>query len=202
MTKTVINTNIGQSVIGYMLNAPFSQENQIAIAEVQNQLSERFGDSLWCTPPETLHITLFDWLAPLVEYQQDKDALFKEIYESYNTVVERALGHIGPIKVQFYIIQVGPSAVFIKGSDNGQFERIRAYFLDNVTLLPHTKLPPTIIHSTIARFKAEVVLEPVQTFLSDVSIEINQTIPSFRLVRETIDPMLAFEVVKEYPLIQ
>lgn len=107
---------------------------------------------------------------------------------------------IGPIQVTFDAVKVAPAAIFIVGHDNGEFEQIRQYFLDNVELLPDTKRPPTIIHSTIGRFTEEIEPEPLQDFLAGIEVLFTETITTFRLVKETVDPLLEFETIKEYKL--
>ena len=167
---------------------------------MQKEISEKFGDAVWSAPAKALHITLFDWLAPLVDYGKDKDELFKQIFPEYDRVVSQALKTAGPIAVTFMAVKVAPAAIFIVGHDNGQFEQIRNYFLDNVELLPDTKRPPTIIHSTIARFTKEIELEEIEQFIENLTVSFTETIDTFRLIKETVDPLLEFEVIKEYKL--
>ncbi len=200
MSKTVIGTSINQPFVGFMVNVEVSDENKAKITKVQKQLSEKFGDGVWHQPPESMHITLFDWIAPLVDYDEDKDMLFKKIFDEYDQVVTKALNDTEPITVTFDEIKLAPAAVFMVGHDSGGFDAARKYFLDHVELLPNTKQPPTIIHSTISRFTKELEFEPIEEYLKTVDFSITQTITSFRLVREEIDPMLKFKLIKEYTL--
>jgi 2'-5' RNA ligase len=200
MTKTITNRDIKKPVVGYMLNTPLSPENQQKIVALQKQLDEKFGSAIWNAPKESLHITLFDWLAPLVEYTQDKDKLFDQIFDEYDQVVSNAVKGIGPITVTFDVVDASPGAVFMKGHDSGQYEAIRQHYLDNIELLPNTKRPPNIIHITVARFQEAVDLEPIQEFLAQTKISFTQEVNSFRLVKETLDPMLDFKTIKEYKL--
>jgi hypothetical protein len=200
MSKTVIGTSINQPFVGYMMNVELSDQNKQKVAVIQEQLVKKFGEGIWSAPPESLHVTLFDWIAPLVEYDEDKEVLYKKIFSEYDKVVSAALKSVDPITVTFDQIQAAPSAIFIFGHDDGQFEQIRKYFLDNIELLPNTKKPPEIVHSTISRFTKELELEPIQEFLKSVDFSITQEITSFRLVREEIDPMLKFKLIKDYQL--
>ncbi len=200
MVKTIIGADIERRVIGYMVNAELDPDNQNAIKQVQDSITNEFGEAVWAAPRDSLHITLLDWLAPLVDYGRDKTELFDELQEQYDQALTRSLARVSLIAVRFTTISVGQSAIFISGRDNGEFAQVRNDFIENVTLLPDTKLPPTIIHSTIARFKEEVDLGPIQDFVSQLSIDFVQPVSQFRLVKESVDPMLEFETIKEYPL--
>ncbi len=198
--RTIPNHDINRPVVGYMLNTEISPENCPQISHIQAHLSEHFGDAVWNTPPETLHITLFDWLAPLVDYGQDKERLFEQIFPEYDKAVRKAVAQEHLVRVTFDTINVSPAAVFITGHDDGTFARIRKFFLDHAVLLPNTKLPPQIIHSTIARFVGELSVEEVQASLKGLHLSFEQPVASFRLIKETLDPMLQFEEIKRYQL--
>ena len=86
------------------------------------------------------------------------------------------------------------------GQDDGSMQQIRQKFLDNVDLLPQTKRPPGIIHSSIVRFRKEQKLQPIIDFVAQEKLSLNLAISAFRLVRETSLPMLEYEVIKEYHL--
>lgn len=200
LEKTIPHPYLGQQYIGYVVNTLFSREGQQAIRAVQERYVKRFGSALFIPPPETLHITLMDWLAPLVDYGQDKDTLFEKIYPQYNKVVEELTKEIGSIAVRFNTIDCGPEAIFISGTDNGQYNQIRQGFLDKVQLLPNTKLPPQIIHSTIARFLTPVNLKEVQDFTAQQTIDFVENIDFFRLIRSTNTTMDKLKVIKRYEL--
>ncbi len=200
MEKTIIGTDISRHVTGYMINAELSENGKDAVSAIQKRIVDKFGKTIWTAPRDSLHITLLDWLAPLVDYGKDKDALFKDIREKYDQVISESIDHTALITVKFDTISVGRSAIFISGHDSGEFARIRQNFLNEVTLLPGTKLPPTIIHSTICRFNEEIDMPPLEDAISELSVDFTEEISRFRLVRESVDPMLQFEIVKEYLL--
>ncbi len=200
MELTAPYEELNQAVVGYMLNSPLSFENQAVIHDIQTALKQSLGDVVWCLPVDALHITLMDWIAPLVDYRKDKDEIFRDIFESYDVVFENILSSIKTISVAFSEIHVSAGAVYLRGSDNGEFASIRRRFLENVDLIPGTKQPPTIIHTTIARFKNAITLESVQNVVTTQSVSFTQIIDAFLLVRETKIPMLERTVIKNYPL--
>lgn len=202
MEKTIPHVNIDEERVGYVLNSEFSSENQQEIQELQRRLVERFGDAILVPAPETLHITLMDWLAPLVDYEKNKDDLFEEVRRPYNAALDGIITHQGPISVRFNQITAGAHAIFISGEDNGQYEQIRSDFLNKVELLPNTKKPPQIIHSTIARYSQEIDLKEIQDFINTQSIDFTQIIDEFRLLRTTDTRMAAKLILKKYKLRQ
>jgi len=200
MEKTVPHPHFGQTHIGYVLNTPFSEAGQSAIQQLQEKYVAEFGDAVYIPPADTLHITLMDWLAPLVDYGQDKDRIFEEIFPKYDAVLEESVKGVGSIAVRFNTVAAGAEAVFVKGEDDGQYVKIRDGFLERVELLPNTKQPPKIIHSTIARYLKPIDLQAVQDFSAEQTIDFTETIDYFRLFRSTNTTMQALRIIKRYNL--
>lgn len=198
--RTTITEDIGKNVNGYMVNTVPHAANRQKIAEFQAKLASRFRTGIWLAPPDTLHITLMDWIAPLVDYGKDKDRLFKDRFAEYDAVLTDLTRRQRPIAVHFDTVRATPGAVILTGEDDGTFQRIREGFLGKVSLLPGTKQPPTIIHSTIARYTAEQDVEPIADFATDSALSFRHTVTHFRLVQEQIAPQLEYNVIKEYPL--
>lgn len=141
-----------------------------------------------------------DWLAPLVDYGRDKDKIFKEIFKEYDQLVGESVEGVGLIDVRFGIIGVGSEAIFIIAKDEGQYQTIRERFLGQVSLLSNTKMPPKIIHTTIARFFTAMDLQPVRDFAATQSISFDETINNFRLLRSVDTTMDAKKIIKHYYL--
>ena len=200
MEKTVPHPYLGHEFIGYVINSDFSKASQDKIAELQQKFVNELGDDVYTTEPERLHITLMDWVAPLVDYHRDKDKIFKEIFEQYDQAVEKSIKGIGPIDVQFCIVSVGPEAIFLIGEDTGQYKAIRDSFLRQISLLPNTKMPPKIVHTTIARFSKVTDLEPIREFAIGQSIDFTERVNYFRLLRSTDTTMKDPKIIKRYYL--
>lgn len=201
MQKTTPVAWIKEPYEGYVLNTPFSDQNADLIMSLIDKIKSEYDTSVYCTGRDSLHITLLDWIAPLVDYgSQDKAKLFNQIYDQYDATIEAITANMHKFEVTFDTIQVSPSTVYISGHDNGEFAQIRNRFLETTELLPDTKLPPTIIHSSLARFTDEIDFSKVESFVSKLSIDFKQTINNFRLVHSHREPMLEFEVIKNYSL--
>lgn len=197
---TIPDQMMGIEAVGYTVNAPLSPRGAELVQGIQRDLVERFGDAIIPMPLQTLHITLLDWLAPLVDYGKDKDALFEEHGAEYDQALLGALQQIPPqpIHVHFKEVRASAGAVFIVGEDGGEFAALRQHVLQNVSLLPNTKQPPKIIHSTIARFRSPVTLRSVEDFANSSNIDFVETVGAFRLTREHVIPMQAFTALKMY----
>ena len=192
---------IGKRILGYVVNSDFSDTNQSTLNTLNQEIKNEFGDVVFCPPKKSLHITLLDWIAPLVDYGgRDKNAIFAEVQPSYDKALRDILSSVESITVHFNLVKVSPSTIYIEGHDKGEFQRIREQFLDRVELLPGTKMPPTIIHSSLARFMKPIELGPVESFLAGKTLNFNQKITGFRLIRTIQEPLLEFEVVKRYKL--
>lgn len=192
---------VNEPFIGYVMNAEFSDDNAKILMELIDLIKVMFSDAVFCPPRSALHITLLDWIAPLIDYDgQDKDALFADIKPSYDKAMSEILATINPITVRFDTVKVSPSTIYVVGHDNGEFQQIRKQFVDKVDLLPNTKLPPQIIHSSIARFTRPIELSLVDTFIANQQLDITQVISNFRLIHTTREPNLEFNTLKRYEL--
>ena len=193
---------IGESHEGYMVNTIFSEENVSRLGKLAEVFKNNFPDEIYLTPPASLHITLLDWIAPLVEYDgRDKAKLYAQVKDTYHHAMQAALLGIGAIKVHFMELCVSPSTIYVRGYDDGQFQAIRDAFLDRVELLPGTKLPPTIIHSSLGRFTREMPIRKIEKITETLDVDFMQTVESFRLVHSWREPLLEFEELRVYPLV-
>lgn len=198
--KTIISDNLGLEVKGYVINSGFSEENQKLIETIQNKLKNKFENSIWLFPQTSLHITLMDWFAPLVKYSEDPDVLFNRYKAEYEKVLTDILGEQDAIKIHFNTIEVSPTAIYLQGTDEGSYTRIRNKFLQKIELVSGTKKPPKIIHSTIARFDKEINLLEVKDFVASLNIDFYETVSKFRLIKETRVLMQEFEVIRMFGL--
>lgn len=200
MEVTSIYTDLNKQVTGYMLNATLGANNQKHIQELQQQCIDVFGNVIYPLELSALHITLMDWVAPLVDYDQNKDALFISLFPQYDSVFHQLTDGLSPIRVVFDTIGVSSGAIFLIGHDNGQFQAIREGFTRRIHLVSGTKQPPLIIHTSIMRFTEQIDIELIRNFASKLSLNFTQVVNEFRLVNEKKIPMLEYDLVKTYAL--
>lgn len=198
--KTEIDGNIGKEALGYLLNTGFSLSNQKVVTDIQQRIGSLIPGPCWFLPGDSLHITLMDWIAPLVDYGTDKAQLYDRVKDLYIRELTEVLTGQKPILVNFDQIKVFPAAIIIEGQDDGSYSRIRRTYTDRCLLMEGTKPPPQIVHATIARFQEQVDLEPVHKSISNIGFEIEHTTSDFRLIQETQVPMLEYEVLQKFEL--
>lgn len=192
---------VNKSFIGYVMNTEFSDENARRLAELIQEIQTMFDGAVFCMPKASLHITLLDWIAPLVDYDGgDKDKLFTKIQRSYDRAISEVLSSVAPITVHFGVVKASPTTIYVVGHDHGEFQKIREQFLEKVELLPGTKPPPQIVHTSLARFIEPIELGKVNTLLASKKLDITQTVTSFRLIHAIREPNLEFEILKRYKL--
>lgn len=167
------------------------------IIKIQQSLRSSFP-YIAITPQEGLHITLFDFLAPLVTYQRPTLELFEERKNEYLTCLEGLFIQQKPITVQFTKLVYSPNAVYLQGIDDGSFQRLRDNMLSKIKLEDGTKQPPKIIHCTIGRFSTALLPEPRFEKIVDIAAVVS----NFRLIRELETPMRRYEIIREYNLLQ
>ena len=200
MQLTEVSEYKNHKVSGYMLNVGLSKENQQIIAAINEKIKSTFGDVILNQPGNALHITLMDWVTPLTKYEEDWDGLFARLYPLYDETFSKLVEDVSPFTIVFDTIKVSPAAIFIQGHDNGQFQRLRNTFAQEIQLVAGTKPAPKIVHCTIARFDQEIELQAIEEYVASLSINFDQQIDTFRLVNEIDMPMLSYEVIKNYEL--
>jgi hypothetical protein len=201
MEKTQTSDWLGRSCSGYIVNAEFTDDNADVISGFLEDVEARFGNAVYCMPKKSLHITLLDWIAPLFDYGgKDKEALFAQVREQYDGALAEATGSQQPFDVRFNKLRVFPNTIVLLGEDDGQFAAMRSAFVDNVELLPDTKRPPQIIHSSLVRFKEELDMSEVEEFVAGYDLDITQPIEAFRLIHTKREPLAEFDILKLYDL--
>lgn len=193
---------VGQEHLGFVINAAFSDENARMISDWLEGLRRQVPEGIHCMESEGLHITVMDWVAPLFDYAgADKRALYESLFDSYDTTFAHITGSMQPFTVNFNEIRVTPGTVILVGQDEGQFQSLRAQFMDSVRLPEGGKQPPNIIHSSLLRFVGSAIeLAPVEAYAAANPLQLIQPVNVFRLVETRREPMQDFSVLKEYRL--
>ena len=199
MMKTKRHPHLNAETIDYVVNSVFEHSSQNHVIEIQRNIGDQFKE-IWNLPPQSLHVTLMDWLAPFVEYPQPVDELYSELSDNYVSTLKDILRNVQPFKIHFNEIFASETTIVIRGDDGGVHNRIREEFLEKVELLPGTKPPAEIVHSSIARFSGPCDKKKIDEFLRDIDIDFTSKVSEFRIVRESIMPMLDFNIIERIPL--
>jgi hypothetical protein len=193
---------VGKEFVGFVINATFSNENARQISTWLDGLRTVAPIGVYFMQPKGLHITVLDWVAPLLDYGgADKRAMFDELRPSYEPALRRITDGMAQIDVHFTELRVTPSTIILVGQDNGQFQHVRDQFIGSVTLPDGAKQPPDIIHSSLARFVSpEIDLAPVETYVTEHPLELTQRISEVRLTELRREPMQDFTVLDTFKL--
>lgn len=181
--------------------ALLSTDTQRQLASLLAELSAELGDAAWVMPAEALHITLCE-IVQFKDYSQDPQKIYEQHSTEYIHRTADIMAKYDPITISFDLLHVSPQAIIIKGTDNGSFNQIRKEQVDLLPLPAETKMPPDIIHSSIARFVKEVPLEDVERIVKKHSINIQETVSEFKLIHGLVSPLLKYEVIQSYPLVE
>ena len=196
------NDWVGKDKLGFVINASFSDDNAEQIAQWLKGLQSQQEAGLYCMPKLGLHITVLDWISPLLAYNGvDKRKLYESIAPEFGTALTRVTKDLKPFTIIFNGIKVSPGTIILVGHDEGQMQTLRNDFMEAIELPEGGKQPPTIVHSSIARFiEPSIQLQKVQDYVQSSPLNITQKIDSFRLIETRREPMQEFDVLKIYHL--
>lgn len=199
MTTTQIATNIGTKDNANGVCALLSPVGQQQVASLLEQISKELGDVVWCMPLSSLHITVCE-IMQAKPYPEDKEALFQQNQEQYKQALRAVLSNLEPIKVLFNRVEASPQAIIIRGSNDHVFDDIREKLVTSLPLPEGTKQPPTIIHSSIARFMKEIDFSIVEAVIAKLNVSFTQIITEFQLMHNVSPHNLHSEVAARFPL--
>jgi len=200
MTETIPATYLNKPETGYFYAALLSENAQVKVSGLLQELTEELPEIIWPMPPEAMHITLCEIIQARKVYSQDKDTLFTDREDEYVHGAAEVLRSIPRFSVMFNRIEVSPEAIIIRTENGSAFNSIREKLLGRITLPDETKRPPNIIHSSIARYVEAVDIERVQSVMAKYSIMLEEPITEFKLIKTLVPPLLEYEELAGYPL--
>lgn len=190
MEKTIVAEWLDEEKVGYWVGAFLSPENQQKIADLEAALKHELPGVIWTMPDITQqHMTLFEIIMTFRDYPEDRDALFERHRAAIDAELKAQLTDQGPITVTLDTLEASPSAIIVRGTDDGSFQRIRNAISDKHLLPDGTRTPPDIIHSSLARYVKEVDVEHVRSVLAHHALKLVQTVTEFEMVRIWRMPM-------------
>lgn len=195
-TKPYVQT----SGLDFSINVLLDNNATNLVHSIQEILHDRLLDTLWLMPAKALHITIMDWISFFNNYHQDKEHLFENLFLDYDAVLTEILKHYGnPFEIELYELRVTPDAIVLLGNDDGSIARIRGEFMSRVNLPPETNQPPSIIHSTIARYNSVIPLTSAERALP-IFKPIKIRVSGFCLHKFTHSPLEDLKLIKRYQL--
>ena len=174
-----------------------SKQKSKNIQELQKQLRGLLNHSIWLMPPENLHITICEIVEP--KYTPNKDELMKNL-DTYSKSLDQIL-NAPSFNVNFNQIEASQNAIILKAIDNDEMENLRNNIVENLPLPKETKLPPKIIHISIARFKEELSVNEINLKLKDIKPNFIENIKELQLLNNTAPHLNSYSIHKKYELI-
>lgn len=199
MLMTQAATNIGAKDNANGVCSFLSLNGQQQVASLLEYISKELGDVVWCMPLSSLHITVCE-IMQAKPYPEDKEILFQRNQERYKRALGAVLGGVEPIKIVFDRVEASPQAIIIRSSDDHAFDDIRKKLVTSLPLPEQTKQPPTIIHSSIARFTKEIDLSIVEAVVAKLNVLFTEIITEFQLIHNVSPHNLSSEVAARFPL--
>jgi len=199
MRTTQIVTDIGRKDNANGVCTFLSPESQRQVIKVLKQLNDELGDTIWCMPSCSLHITLCEILQAKT-YPEDKELSFQRNLDQYKHALDTVLTNVKPIEILFDRLEVSPNAIIIRGSDDTVLNTVRSQLVELLPLPAGTKQPPTIVHSTIARFTKELDVSIVESIVGRLQISFSEIITEFQLIHNGSPHMLDYKIASRHSL--
>jgi len=193
---------VGEEHLGFVVNTVFSPENATLITDWLRGLVRQVPEGLYTMSPEGLHITVLDWVSPLPDYHgADKRAMYEDLRKTCLPALRAITDRMRAFDVHFTSLKVTPETVLLVGQDHGQFQSLRDRFTSAVQLPAGGKQPPSIIHSSLARFVTpEIELSTVEAYAAERPLILTQRVSEFRLVETRREPMQDSTVLDRFQL--
>ena len=179
--------------------ATFSEHSLNSLTEIQDRLSDYLGDAIWLTPRRALHSTLMEILCD-IKYPVSRHELFAKWYAQYGQSVSEILSEIPTFEISFSEIEVSERAIIIRSATSDSFNSIRAQLLSKIDLPEGTKLPPDIVHCTLARYSRSLDLENVIATAQHLQCNFTEYITAFKLLKDLGPPSFEPKTIQEYNL--
>ncbi len=199
MNTTYIATDIGKKDNANGICALLSVNGQLQVAKILKQITDQVPEGIWCMPPRSLHITLCE-IMQAKTYHEDKEVLFQKHFNQYQRALNTALKDVRPIEILFDRVEVSPNAIIIRGNNDTALATIRSKLVESLPLPAETKQPPTIVHSSIARFTQGLDMAKLESVISKLDISFTETITEFQLIHNGSPHMLNYEIASHHPL--
>jgi hypothetical protein len=184
---------------GWNIQALLTPDAVQTLGRVQASLLVSEPESLYCCPPEALHLSVAPILESAKEYAFDKETWWSEIGGDCAIQLQAVMTGIPAFSVTYTRLIATDSAVIAVGVDNGSLARIREAIRHALPIPTETAAPPDILHTTLFRYCTPLrdpvgFLESLDRFATEL-MAITTRIDRLYIRRELCYPSLASEVV-------
>lgn len=199
MEKTIISP-LDPSPDEYNIAAMLSVSTREQIMVLQEKIKTILGDIVWFTPPQCLHSTLMEIIWRTEYATLSRRQHFEKWYGTYHQTTKEIIASHNPFTIHFTELYASPGAIIIKAENTHEYNAVRNDLLTHTKLPEGTKMPPTIVHSSVARYAKSVDVAEVQQALQALTIDITETITDFKLVTDLVPPSSKARTLETYKL--
>lgn len=127
------------------------------------------------------------------------DALFNAVYGSrQRQALKRIADTLKNQQLVFDRVGMSTGAIILKTSDDGLLDKARANFTDNISPPKGTRIPPNIVHVTIARFRERFCVADVEAAIATLKPHFSMNIEHIRLIHEKKLYVQSYDLVEEF----
>jgi len=200
MPRLTVPGDFDRSEHGYIVIAPLSEQSKQVVYGIQEQLAQLFpSSSFWFPRGDQLHITFAHVLSPDSDYLTDPEELAKALGPQAIEVLQYIIPNPLRLEVSFNAIEAHESTVIIKGHDDGGYDRLRKAYEESIELPPETRKPPTIIHSTIARFRDELDFDKLKAFVDGLTVSFTEVTTELHYIHEKKIYVQEHDIIARFP---
>lgn len=171
-------------------------------ALIQERLVRIFGDAIWLTPSDALHITIMEVTGPHSLPIELRQGRYQHWQRNYGQTIKDMIATFPSASLHFDQIRVSQRAIIVQAADPDALNEMRAALLSKTELPEGTNLPPDIAHMTIARFSEAIDLDDAEQRTKPLSIDHHEYLTAFSLLRDITPPDFNVVVIDTYPLAQ
>jgi hypothetical protein len=187
-----------QPCLGYLLVGQPDARAAVALTAVQDMLLS-IEPSLLCLPAAALHCTAAFLIPVFSEFGEPKDAIWRRHGRRWaDTIASTTATNDGAIPLRFRQLIITDAAIIAVADQPNPISELRH------ALAPELNLPwpiskGNLVHITLARYR-DRLSDPAALLRRVLStrLAVDTEVSELLLVRETVFPMLEFEVLRRF----
>ncbi len=196
-----LSTNWGLPGVGYLLMIRPDPAAAAALANVQRQVLT-LEPALLRQPESQLHMSIA-WLLPVRrEFSEPKDALWASRGDGWLAAITAITEATGPMRLRYRRLVAADAAIIAVAAEPNPVGRLRREITAALDLpWPITYSSVETVHASLFRYRQPLtdpagLLRRLESLVIDIETEVSELL----MVRESIYPTLAYEVLRRLPL--
>lgn len=194
--------NYGQPITYFGIAYTLTKEDNDRLDSIDKAIQDCLKDAIYFAPDGSRHITIMNITAVIDGYKdQDTVQFFEDTAQLYKDRLKAIASGISSFEVTLNRVQVGSSAVILRGKDNGQISTIRDALID-LPRLGGRVIDAGFIHSSQARYRKQITIGAVREQLENIKANVPITVDRIGLVRADVNFSKPHTVLEEFELLK